>query len=231
MVILVDYDNIDKNILRLGILYVINKIVSKIHPSEVSNSRHITVRLYGGWYDHNRFTIRAQNLSADIALSFPNTSILSDNRTSVIINCEIAYSLLADPTNHLLYTYRTKGIPTGLKARRPNSCGCSTLNCPIDNVFHFVNNKICNQCSVLTPEDIFYRGEQKLIDTMLTSDLIYSANRLPNLCVVSSDDDFWPGIMTALSLGKKIVQIHTSSRPTPAFYTQNAGSNYTQKHL
>lgn len=231
MVILVDYDNIDKNIIRLGILHVVNKIVSKIDPTEVSNGRHVTIRLYGGWYEHNRFTIRAQNLSADITSSFPNTSMLSDNRTSVIVNCEIAYSLLADPTNHLFHTYRTRGIPTGLKAKRPVNCGCTATTCPIDTVFNFITNNICNQCNIVTPEDLLYRSEQKLIDTMLTSDLIYSSNQSPNLCLVSSDDDFWPGIMTTLTLGKKVIQIHTKSRSTPAFYTQNASSNYIQKHL
>lgn len=231
MVVLVDYDNIDKSILRLGIFYVINKIVSKIDPNEVINGRHVTVRLYGGWYEHSSFTIRAQNLSVDISSSFPNTLMLSDNRTSVIVNCEMAYSLLADPTNHLFHTYRTRGIPTGLKASHPRNCGCSSINCPIENVFYFITNNICNVCNVVTPEDILYRGEQKLIDTMLTSDLIYSFNLSSNLCIVSSDDDFWPGIMTTLTLGKKVVQIHTKARPTPVFYTQNASSNYIQKYL
>ena len=81
MIILVDYDNIDIGILRLGITHVVNKIISKVDPSEVTNGHHITIRLYGGWYEQNRFTYRAQNLSVDISASFPNVSILSDNNT------------------------------------------------------------------------------------------------------------------------------------------------------
>lgn len=231
MIILVDYDNIDKAILRHGIVYVINKIVSKVDTNEITSSRHITVRLYGGWYEQTHFTRRAQNLSADILASFPSTATLSDNQTSVFINCEMAYSLLADPTNHLFHTYRPRGIPQGLKAKNPSTCGCSATNCSALATYQFIINDICTSCNTIKPKDILYRSEQKLIDTMLTSDLIFSSNQSFNLCIVSSDDDFWPGIMTTLTYGKKVIHIHTRNRNTPSFYTRNTGNNYIQKYL
>ena len=231
MIILVDYDNIEYNILRLGISYVVNRIVSKIDPSEVDSKRRITIRLYGGWYEQNRFTQKAQNLSADVAANYPNTALLSDNSTSVIVNCEMAYSILADPTNHLFSTFRPRGIPSGLNAKHPASCGCTTPNCPIVAIHNFIRNNSCPLCNTIRPEDIFYRGEQKLVDTMLTSDLIFSSNQSVNLGVVSSDDDFWPGIKTTLANGKTVIQLHTRTRNTPSAYTKTTSSNYIQKLL
>lgn len=231
MLILVDYDNIDKATLRRGIIYVVSKIVSRIDPSEVTVGRHLTIRLYGGWYEQNNFTTKAQNLSTDISAAFPNVFQLSDNSTRVIVNCEMAYSLLADPTNHLFHTFRPRGIPEGLKARSPRIKGCTISNCPTVIAYEFIANDVCSSCNFIKPSDIFFRSEQKLIDTMLTSDLIFLSNHPATLCIVSSDDDFWPGIKTTLANGKKIVHLHTRNRLTPSFYTRTTTRDYTQKQL
>lgn len=231
MIILVDYDNIDRNVSIHGISHVVNKILSKIDIAETTGNKRINIRLYGGWYEQNHFTTRAQNLSADISVTFPNVALLSDNITPVIVNCEMAYSILADPNNHLFNTFRSRGVPSGLKAKHPNSCGCTTLNCPLMAFYDFINNNRCSVCNTIKPEDLLYRGEQKLVDTMLTSDLIYLSNQSLNIGIVSSDDDFWPGIKTTLTNGKKIIQIHTKNRPTPHYYTRTTNNNYTQKYL
>jgi uncharacterized LabA/DUF88 family protein len=231
MLILVDYDNIESNILRHGILHVVTRILSKIDPGDVDNTKRINIRLYGGWYEHNNFTQRAQNLSSDLVTNFPNTAKLSDNSTTVLTNCEMAYSILADPTNHLFHTYRSRGMPSGLRAIHPSNRGCSSASCPIINTYNFIRNNSCNVCHSIKPSDIFYRGEQKLVDTMLTSDLIFSSYQNVNIAIVSSDDDFWPGIKTTLSLGRKIIQLHTRNRNTPTFYTRTTTTNYIQKQL
>jgi len=232
MLILVDYDNVDSNITRLGIVHVVNRILSKIDSSEISSNRRVTIRLYGGWYEQNNFTRRAQNLSADISANFPGTSILSDNSTSVIVNCEMAYSILADPTNHLFHTYRSRGVPSGLRVNHPSQCGCTNSSCPLVATYNFVRTKNCSTCNRIKLDDLLYRAEQKLVDTMLTSDLIFSANQPINVAIVSSDDDFWPGIKTSINYGKKVIQIHTRSRLTPTYYTRTTAHNfYVQKQL
>jgi hypothetical protein len=233
MIVLVDYDNIEKPMIRLGVSHVVNSIISKINPTDVgTGNRHVTIRFYGGWYENNRFTNRAQALSLDIARDFPATSYLADKTTAVIVKCELAYSLLADPGNHLFHTFRSKGVPDGLKAEHPGLCGCTQHLCPIIETYNFVSNGRCSKCGTVSPKDIFYRGEQKLVDTMLTSDLIFSSKVSNRLCVVSSDDDFWPGIVTTLKSGSNIVHIHTKAgRRTPTFYSKSAGSAYTERNL
>lgn len=231
MTILVDYDNIAINTVRHGILHVVSRIISKIDPPDVDSNRRLSLRLYGGWYEHHNFTSRAQSLSADLVANFPTTAQLSDNTTTVIVNCEMAYSILADPNNHLFHTYRSRGIPSGLRARHPFHCGCTNNACPIINTFHFISNDLCATCNIMKPSDIFFRGQQKLVDSMLISDLIFLSSQNGNLAIVSSDDDFWPGIKTTLVLGKKIIQIHTRSRNTPSYYTRTTLINYIQKQL
>jgi hypothetical protein len=231
MFVFVDYDNIDRALTRRGVLYIISKIISRIDPQDISSGNRISVRLYGGWYENNIFTRLAQALSTDIRSCFPTVLTLSDNRTSVVVNCEMAFSLLSDPTNHLFHTYRPRAIPDGIRVRHPSMQGCFDPSCPLTTVYDFFTNDACGLCGRIRPRDLLYLGTQKLVDTMLTSDLIYSFNHPSTLCLVSSDDDFWPGIMTSLTLGKRVVQIHTRNRLTPHFYTTNAGINYIQKHL
>ncbi len=233
MTVLVDYDNVPKAITRLGISHVVSSIVSRIDPIEMGDgNRHITIRLYGGWYDNNRFTQRAQNLSADIANKFPSTSVLADGSASVFVRCEMAYSLLADPSNHLFHTFRQRGIPEGLKADHPAMCGCTQQQCPIIHTYNFITNQVCIQCRTIAPKDILYRGEQKLVDTMLTSDLIFSSRSGGGLCVVSSDDDLWPGIVTTLKSGATVVHLHTKAgAKTPTFYSRVAGNTYIERNL
>jgi hypothetical protein len=231
MIILVDFDNIHRSILRLGISHVVQRIVSKIDVSDVANDKRINLRLYGGWYEQNRFTHRAQLLGADLIANFPTTALLSDNSTAVIVNCDMAYSILADPGNHLFHTFRPRGIPSGLGVRHPSQVGCQNTLCSLVETFNFLQGNGCPQCGLIKPSDLFFRGEQKLVDTMLTSDLIFSSSQNSILAIVSSDDDFWPGIKTTLSLGKKIIQIHTRSRATPSYYTRTTTSNFVQRQL
>lgn len=231
MTILVDYDNLEADAKRLGISFIVNSIVSKIVPLEVADGNRITIRLYGGWYENTRFTIRAQELSIEINQKFPTTALLSDGDSKVIVRCEIAYSLLSDPGNHLFHTYRPRGVPEGLKANHPGHKNCTNNRCPIVETYKFVTNQICSQCSI-TPKEIFYKGEQKLVDTMLTSDLIFSSNSTKNLCIVSSDDDFWPGIITTLRSGSTVIHLHTKNgASTPLIYSRTAGKSYFERHI
>lgn len=232
MTILVDYDNVEKALTRLGIVHVVNSIVTLISPIEIGTGTRIMVRLYGGWYENNRFTNRAQDISVDIAKHFPMPCYLSDKATQMVVSCEMAYSLLADPGNHLFHTFRPRGVPEGLKAEHPALCGCRLRHCPIIETFKFVSNGKCSQCGTISPKDIFYRGEQKLVDTMLTSDLVFSSNPSTSLCIVSSDDDFWPGIATSLKTGGGIIHIHTKpGMKTPPMYSKSAGTAYRERNL
>lgn len=79
---------------------------------------------------------------------------------------------------------------------------------------------------------MIFKSEQTLIDTMLTADLIVFAQRdYKHLCVIGSDDDFWPGIRTALHCGANSVQVHTSTTRSAADYASGVGAQYRQTQL
>ncbi|RAJ89758.1 hypothetical protein LX87_05695 [Larkinella arboricola] len=233
-IILVDYDNLERGDRNKGLVYVTEKIIDTVAYKDL-NGRNILLRLYGGWYENNKLSRAAQDLSIEVSANFPRPILLNDRTNKVIVNIEMAYSLISQPHNHLFHTFRTRGAPTGLHCHDPFSIsGCLKTGCPTKEVYNFVKNDICNACNTISPSDIFYRREQKLVDTMLTSDLIHSANTntvKSNIAIVSSDDDFWPGILTALYSGVKIFHIHTKGRRTNPFYLNTANSNYFQKQL
>lgn len=228
--ILIDYDNLDKSDKIKGLVYLTEKIVGGLSSQEVDNL-NVQIRLYGGWYQNQRLTRTAQHLANEISENFPITALLNDNKTQVIVNIELAYSLITQPHMQLFNTFRIRGIPYGLDCFHPQNKNCHDSNCQLLAVHNFIKRDVCGMCNRVTPADLFFKNEQKLVDTMITSDLIYTANTANNVCIVSSDDDFWPGILTAINFGVKVIQIHTKGRPTPSHYSRMVSNNYVQKQL
>jgi hypothetical protein len=236
MNVLVDYDNVSKLERNRGIVNLIDKILNTIGVSVLSKYQRISVKLYGGWYEGNSLSRSAQNLVAEIGV-FPKAFIISDgsHNSSVIVKVTLAYSLEIDPRNNLENTYRRSNVPEGLRCSPPPYLSCiNDKSCPIGGLHNFIETGNCDisNCRVTTAQ-ILSRDEQKLVDTMIVADLIYLArdNSL-DLCVVSSDDDLWVGIKTALLLGNNVFHIQTKNgRATPGYYKRGAGSKYTELFL
>lgn len=229
--VLIDYYNVELLDQKNGLIYIAEKILNKLGPAEVAE-KNVTVRLYGGWYENNKITKRAQILNAEIVNTFPTQVQLSDNKSTVIVNAELAMSLTSSPKFHLVDTVRRNGIPSGLKANHPIRYGCSRAHCPVVLVHNFVDSGKCSECTNVKVEDIFYRQEQKLVDTMLITDMIEIGRREKKYCIVSSDDDFWPGILSSVSSGCEVYHFHTKyGRQTPAHYMRSATNNYHMNNL
>ncbi len=232
--VLIDYDNLSRLDRTRGIKTVILRIISKLTMDEVVNIKNIVFRLYGGWYQSNNLSKRAQDLIIEINKYFPSIFTIPCNSKKVVVKVELAYSLLITPSEHLLDTFRIRSFPKDIKCDDPNKHGCTDPNCPIRNVFSFINNGTINgQCCSVKPEDILYRGQQKLVDTMLSMDIFYLSMSIDNsIVVVSSDDDFWPAIRSSIQLGTKIFHIHTrNNRNTPLIYSKHVNSLYQESFL
>ena len=68
---------------------------------------------------------------------------------------------------------------------------------------------------------------QKLVDTMLTADLIQvSRPAATHIAVVTSDDDLWPGIYTALSQGATVHHVRPSPSPESKYYETETEIGY-----
>jgi uncharacterized LabA/DUF88 family protein len=231
LICLVDFDNIDAAIRGAGLKYVVERILAAVCRSKPVT--RTSVRLYGGWYDQTRPTRLAQRLAASSQADFPaNLSIPSGaGFQAVTTSVELAYALIADPHHHLLHTFRSREFPSTIKCRRPQDVGCRASGCPAAILYHFISTLRCPDatCSFST-SDFLYRGEQKLVDTMIAVDLIHAVNSgEQEICVVTSDDDLWPAIIQALRMGATVHHVHAKpGRNTAAHYSRGLGPTYCQ---
>ena len=140
-----------------------------------------------------------------------------------------------DPSRHLWYTLRSKTAPRGVEFLDPSSAGCRFADrCPLRPGYDFFVRGHCPEPDCrLTGPLVLRRREQKLVDTMLAADVfldVYSNER--QIAVVSSDDDLWPAIRTALQFGVRVVHIHTESGyATRQSYVRGQSAGYVQVNL
>ena len=171
------------------------------------------IRLYGGWFDGAAHSPQAKRLIPEIDQAFPQAVMWSARGWSAkcITQVEMAVGLEADPGRHLFRTLRKRPYKSQLLFNETFTEDCSDDGCPMRVVAKFLQDQRCprSNCSV-TQGDVLSKWEQKLVDTMLVSDLILLASRKEeDLVVVSSDDDIWPGVRTAVHLGAQVTLIHT----------------------
>jgi len=174
MEILVDYNNVLEADRRRGIVYFVDKLMGTIGPDRFGSRSRANIRLYDGWYELQSLTRVAQETSADLQANLPRTVRLQSNGVSktLIVNAELAYSLRSDPTVHLWHTFRPKNPQSNISCRQPQEAGCTMAACPLSPMSSFLSTRACPEpaCGV-KPADFVVRNEQKLVDTMIASDL------------------------------------------------------------
>lgn len=232
--ILVDYDNLSRAIRGLGLQYVIDRILARVTVDDAE--RDVSLKIYGGWYSLAGLTSVGTLMAADIHANYPRiqqVATISGGTRPARISVNLACALEADPGTHLFHTYRERGTPANLKCRTPPAVGCQQQTCPGQALHHFVQIGSCPDAACAIPVKRFlYRGEQKMVDTMIVADLIHMCmSGAPRLFLVSSDDDFWPGIKTALLLGTAITRIETQLRNFAPRYLASAGANFSAIHI
>lgn len=193
-------------------------------------------RLYGGWFDGVGFSRSAQRVSVEVQAEFPTTLRWSNAALSgtSLVSVEMAYSLEVDPNRHICHTVRTRSFGARVDSDPSVHASCTVANCPVKHVVDFLAGQQCptHGCNV-TQADLLRKTEQKLVDTMIVSDLLYLTMRnTSGLVVVSSDDDLWPGIRTSIGLGGDVALLHTRKRRTlPGEYTIGLTSTLRQLNL
>lgn len=231
---LIDYDNIPDHIRRHGPLNVADKIFEVLRP-HLQNESRIDLRLYGGWFEEDKLTRNAQELSVQLAAHFPYLLRYRDGQTTypVTITASLANSLEVLPKKLLHHTFRMRPPARRILCDDPQHHGCAESPCKLAPTLMFLTNKVCPQagCSVTPKKILRGTGEQKLVDTMLVADLLHiAASKEPAIAVVTSDDDVWPGLIGALIAGTHV--IHLRTRPTPhTTYTDGVPGRYTEISL
>lgn len=213
----VDYDNLSQLQKSSGIFGVVQKTLSQASELFTENVGKCEIRLYGGWYEGDSLSLLSQKLSVEIQREFPAViRVIKENDQIVVIRAtaELALSLLEEPSHQLFNTYRRKGRPNNIRVETPASIGCSSPDCLLPIVKKLLQKGKCPSEGCLSGNiPLVYRHEQKLVDTMLTCDLIYLAGQgCDFLFIVSADDDFLPPIRTLMLRGAKIIRVHPQMR-------------------
>ena len=210
--VLLDYDNVPPNFRQRGLPDLLERIMSLLPRAALPHGAFVACRLYGGWYEARTLSPRAQKLLGEIRSTFPLVLRLpSRDRVRVItVDADLARSLLIRPTQEIFHTFRRRGVPRHLASRPLPFAGCQRpRQCPLAPVHDLLSRDQCPEdaCAVRSA-DVFMVPAQKLVDTMLTTDLIQDT-RSPaaHTAIVTSDDDIWPGIYMALNQGATVHHI------------------------
>jgi hypothetical protein len=231
---LVDFDNVPDPIRSQGPLYLADRLFERLKP-HLAGDPHIQMKLYGGWYQQDRLTKNAQNLLAQLGL-FPYPLWITDVSPAqlVRINAELAHSLEALPKKHLHGTLRFRPPARRFMCEDPRANGCTSTTCPISAIADFVNKKQCTEAGCSVTPKLLFRGvaEQKLVDSMLVADIIHlSSIGERAVAIVTSDDDVWPGIISALVGGTHVIHLRSGSGSSGASYTDSVPGKYTELSL
>lgn len=228
MLVLIDYDNLPPKIATLGVVRALERVAVTI--LNCGNTPRLRFRLYGGWYDGAHLSRRAQKVAMEVG-AFPRTLETSEEDTlkSTILTAELAYSQLAEPAKSLTYTFRERAMPNGLFCRDGSLKPCLTpQHCGLRFLPEFLARQTCpeNNCQVKS-NNVFGRSEQKLVDVMLASDLLFIAYQLKEpLAIVSSDHDMWPAIRQAVVAEGQILHVLRKDQPPPDYYRPDRRTNY-----
>lgn len=174
--------------------------------ARVSGASNVLVRLYGGW------TMK-EGSQSDAASRALLTSAQADpfpipkQAGFVHGRFELATSLLSVPEFELPETYRVRGSVPRIRIRggvTPTACIADSETCPATLLKRFTRHarKKCpaESCTV-TCEMAFEHAEQKMVDTHMTSDILYAAQsgEFNSIVVVSGDTDLVPPLLQVAS--------------------------------
>jgi len=213
IVVLIDYDNLHDAQKISGVLDVVTKVLMQQPKHDLPLHGVCEIRIYGGWYEGELMSKLAQDVSVEIQDTFPSiirVPATNGEKVNYAANAEIALALMEEPAHHLLNTYRKKGKPRNVRVKRPSEIGCTDSECILPKVRKILKTGSCSKtgCSV-AGEEVVYRHEQKIVDTMLTCDLLYlSSQRYDHIILVSGDDDFLPPLRTLLLRGSVVTRVH-----------------------
>lgn len=212
-IIFVDYDNLLPAQKSAGILDIVTNVLVQV-PCEQSVKRgKCEIRVYGGWYEGNQSTRRAQDLMVELQRDFPNIIRIprgDGSNLEMKAKAELAVSLLQEPGHHLFNTFRRKGKPSSVQVEKPNEVGCVDSACVLPQMKQLLSKGSCPKagCTVSSCE-LVYRQEQKIVDTLLACDMIHAVNRVSGYVIlVSGDDDFLPPLRAVLLQGVSAVRCY-----------------------
>lgn len=211
--VFVDYDNLLDAHKASGILDLCTKVLMRM-PWDLKEARgNCDVRIYGGWYEGVDITPLAQELTVSLQQEFPAIIRLRRSATeitSLTTTAELAVSMMEEPGHHMFDTFRKKGRPGNIRIQKPDEIGCVDASCLLPLMKKLLKSGSCpvGGCSVGV-KNLVYRNEQKVVDTMLSCDMIFAPKiDYDHIVLISGDDDFLPPIRTLMLRGVSVARCH-----------------------
>ena len=228
VVILVDYDNLNLSQKASGMHDLVAKVLMQLLIDPETTKGTCELRVYGGWYEGNLMTRTAQELAVSLQNEFPVLIRLPTspvNRAIFTAKATLATALIEDPGRDIVNTFRRKGRPSNIRIQKQEDAGCTSEGCILPTLKKFLSSGRC-PVSTCGRVDLIYRNEQKIVDSMLTCDLIYAPQHgFDHIILVSSDTDFTPPLHTLLLRNIKVTRVH------PKFSNQREEINIHSKRL
>jgi hypothetical protein len=206
--VLIDFDNFYTEHYKAKkltwLIHELNKVITEVlnYQQYVKN---IFVRLYGGWMENGMLTPTASLIQQELSTNsiFPMPHPKSEGLLRG--NIEIATKLISIPNNVWDNTKKSKNGLPNIRVEHSalyEHCHSNTDRCPVLILKTFLKKKT-RKCSVVgcdgTNESVFKTVEQKMVDTLLSCDLLHLSNISSVLSIIVMTDDFdiHPAIATA----------------------------------
>lgn len=223
LVVLIDYDNVDPALSRVGPINLSKVIVGRIHSGFLKGFDGVKIRLYGGWRSRGALSPMAQRLTPVIQAESP--VILGREIDGAVKNLRVQVELAMGPIGTSVVLDETLVRGRELRKFRAKSCPWPKCSSPEESCgfLSFASIKHDDLCGVegcsTKMGDILVRDEQKMVDTLIVVDLAHQVHvaRASHVVLVSSDTDMWPGVLLATQTGCNVLQIH----PRSGWKTQN----------
>lgn len=203
--ILIDFDNWIKKPLNLISDEELEFQFSTILLNFINNDNfdRINVRLYGGWYKNGLLTARASELQMKLAQISVFPYINKEKKEIIRGKIDVVNSTLNVPELRWTNTYHERlGVPR-LRINQDklsDACHHNPDICPVRLLNNFTRHK-GKRCTVPGCEnehsDVFVTREQKMVDTIIASDLMYCCKEqnISNVQLISDDIDHLPALI------------------------------------
>lgn len=212
-VALVDFDNWHRATPSASVEPVLGHCVNELTRELVglgAGVEFVVVRLYGGWIENGILTSSGSDVAAGAAAADPFPLVVREQSRIVHGEVLLALKLSIAPHVDLGDTCRRRGGPPRLRLNGtplPSGCLEAPASCPARILQKFTKApaKSCpvEACPV-TAQTAFLTREQKMVDTMMTCDLLDLVHDedVVAVAVATADSDLLPPLIHARSLGR-----------------------------
>lgn len=212
VVAIVDFHNVfNRNVMQLTEEQYLSFFTSLAEQivGDADDDHFVSIRLYGGWYQKNSMSNAASDVQTKIShLRIFETPRLGNRKR---LRGKVELALVQNGLDEIWYNtlQEKQGLPHLRidEEMQGEICTRNENRCPVHILKKFVNTKrtICQTEGCRTiHQQVFYRREQKMVDTMMTCDTLTFAGDpdVNSVYVVSDDIDLFPGIAISKVMNK-----------------------------